>query len=610
MPINDDPFASLPNAAGDSEQDPFASLPNAGEAPQQEQQGWSSMLPATGDNSPFMQAVAAEKGTAVKSFMDKVTIFNHGFETHALGALQMLQPVGFSQQDFTNRKKQIDAEYEQAYKDTPSPVMNMAGTVGGDTVASVPGVIAAMTLGPAKWIGNFLMAGMGSASSGIVDYADSSQERLQKGVTSGLLGAGTYAAGSAISKALASIILPKIGASSFATKLFNPQKAAAEDFASSLKLDAGNDAAKAAASVQAAASKAAAGMTPGEAIGGPSVRALESGIVVDEAAKGAAAASIIQRSNAAKKEIYESIGAMATPKVRAAKDAAFKNMEQEFILPDGQLMKGAPPASTNYIPDFIKNNKVLSDKYDEIANAQVSNISKLPDNSVAKLHKIEESLKNELNAAMPDKTGATANPLKDIKMKEIEEARSIIRSILDQSDEFQKAMAASAKIETNKHLKTLLRTKKTSAGAKGKLSIDQIYDAIIPQKMLQKDFMDSVVKAGGDPKLVKGIVDIAESLRKAPLLQVLKNQPGATPTLTASGQALSGVQKMVADMTLDRYNKALLDLTLSGSKWVDDITKVLQMPKGEVQQTGFLDLIKRAVVITPAVGVSRAMTGE
>jgi hypothetical protein len=563
-----------------------------------------------------MQQAAPEPEQSVpSSFMDKVDIFNRGFERYALGGLQMLNGIPVlgralpTDEQLAAKNAQSEANYQQAYARTPSPVVDFIGRTGGAIAASAPAAMATTTAGPAGLVG---FAGQGAATgamSGIMDYSEDTSDRMMKGAIGGALG-GTVGAAAYGTGALLKSILPNIGASSFVKKFFQPKAAAADDIASAIKTDyAGN--------VPAALddiAKAPAGATPGEALGrGASqvgvLRNQEAAISVSPEAKQAVAENIIPRANEAKKGIYEAIGRMGTPKVKQAKTDAFTAMNDEFITPDGGLVKGQP-VSTNYVPEFIKENPILSSKYDEVANAQSQAYSSLPNNSVAKLHKVEESIKMDLYNAKPNpKTGNIVKPLAPDEQQALIEAKNIIRPVLEQSDEFNKAMAATSSLKKHDYYQELIKTKKADAGAKGSLSLDQVFDTVMPQKMRQQQFIKDVISTGGDPSEIGQLVNIADSLRKAPLWETLKGtKAGGGSAMTAN---MSMVKQFVSNLTMDRYYKAMLDITLSGDKWRPQISQILQAGSGQTQQMEFLGLLQEAAKQLPrgavnAVGVEVA----
>lgn len=563
--------------------------------------------------NPFAAKMApvpmAEQETSVpSSFMDKVDIFNRGFERYALGGLQMLNNVPVlgralpTDEQLAAKNAQSEANYQQAYARTPSPVVDFLGRTGGAITAATPAAMATTTAGPAGLVGAVGQGAATGAMSGLMDYSENTSDRLEKGLIGGAVG-GAFGAAAFGAGQLFQAISPKIGASSFVKKFFQPKAAAVDDIASAIKTDYAGNIPRALDDI----ANAPAGATPGEALGkGASqvgvLRNQEASIPLDASAKQSVSENIIPRVNDAKKGIYEAIGRMGTPKVKQAKSDAFAAMNDEFISPDGSLVKGAP-VSTNYVPEFIKENPILSTKYAEVANAQSKAISSLPDNSVAKLHQVEASIKMDLFNAVPNpKTGIALKALEPDEKMALIEAQRAIRPILEQSDEYSKAMAASSSLEKHNYYQELIKTKKADAGAKGSLSLDQVFDTVIPQKMRQQQFIKAVTDTGGDPTAVRQLVDIADSLRKAPLWETLKGNK-------IGGQGLNGgnvsmIKQFVSDLTMDRYYKAMLDITLSGDKWKPMISEVLKAESEQAQQIGFLSLLKEAVKQSPRGAVN------
>ena len=581
--------------------------------------------PAEKNANPFMELPqqAAEQAPSVpSSFMDKVDIFNRGFERYALGGLQMLNNIPVvgralpTDEQLAAQNAKSEANYRQAYARTPSPVVDTLGQIGGAITASAPAAMATTMAGPMGGLGATLQGAATGGMAGLVDYSENTSDRIAKGVTGtlmgGALGGAFYAGG-----ALMENIIPKIGASSFVKKMLSPKEAAVDDIASAIKNDYAGNIPRALDDI----SRAPVGATPGEAMGRGAgqagvLRRMESGIPVSPESKQVISDSIIPRAEEAKKSIFEAIGRMGTPKVKQTKAEAFAAMADDFISPDGSLVKGAP-ASTNYVPEFVKSNPTLASKYTEVANAKSEAYSSLPNNSVAKLHKVEESIKMDLYNAKPNpRTGAIAKILAPDEQQALIEAKNIIRPVLEQSESFNKAMAATSSLKKHDYYQELLKTKKADAGSNGRLSLDQVFDAVIPQKMRQQQFIKDVISTGGEPETVVKLVDLADSLRKAPLWEVLKGGNKSSAT-TLGGKSLGAVQQIVSNLTLDRYYKAMLEVTLSGDKWKSEIAQVLKASAGQEQQVGFLDLLKKASsklyhssIPAAATSVGRTVAGD
>lgn len=628
----ENPFLSLPKVGGQQEQpqentNPFLSLPKVD--PQVPQQVEQQQQPS--------------QGILGQTFEDKLEIFNRGFERYALGGLQLMSAgvrntvgnlpgVGDAVTRGTEAfdaklQQQNDASqqsYNQAYARTPSPVVDFLGNVGGATVASAPALMATTTAGPASAL---RMVGQGVASgvaAGATDYSESTGERATKAAIGGAVG-GAIPAGLYGSQAVLERFIPGNSISGFIKKFLFPVEAAKQDIAQAVVLDSANNVDDALARVLAAKKSGTGGATPAEMLSTnpkSQIRATEAGIKVGDADKGAVAESIIGRTNQAKQQIYDNIASLNTPEIQAAQTEGFAKMAQDFVAPDGAMLKGAAPESLNYVPDVIKNNTVLSDTLKAVQEANVPGWGDLPANSVAQLHKVKDVIDDQLMKATPNKqTGAIAKAMKLIPEKELKAAKAQLVSVLEQSDGYNEAMAATNLIKRNQYYNEMIDATKAKAGSGGELTLEQLTDAVIPNVLRQKEFVKDVVKAGGDVKQVEKLVEVAESLKGSPLWNVLKG--GAVKDTYSGANKLGIVQQFVSDLTMDRYFKAMLDVTLSGDKWADDIAKVLSAKAGEQQQKGFMGLIfnaarglnaaektTRSALTATSVEAAREMTGQ
>jgi len=598
------PFLSLPKKATQQQ----AGSQQQGAAPSQQQDLHVNNL--TGETVDFNNPWATKEQTTMgQTFNDKLDIFNRGFERYALGGLQKLNNIPIldkvlpSDEQLTQQQVTSEANYQQAYKRTPSPFTSLIGEIGGATIAGAPAVMATTTAGPMTLLN---AVGQGAASgfmSGATDYSDSAKESLYKGFTSGILGAATTAVAGVIGSILREFT-PEIGVSSYIKKLWNPKGAATEDLAHATMLDNANNPTAALSALDDVQKPGVPkNLTPGEAMGaGQSqvgkVRQMEGGIALNEADKLPISQNLIPKVNEVKQKIYNTIDNMTTPETQATKDNAFKAMESQYIGPKGEFLPEAP-ASTNYVPDVIKSNKLLSEKYDEVINSTAPEFSGMPNGSVAQLHKVEQLIKEDLYKSQPNPiTGQITKDLSATQKAELLNAKKQLRPILEQSSAYNEAMVASKKIKTQEYYQELLGKAKPKAGMQGDLTLEQTMDKISPQDLLSNKFLNDVTKTGGDPQQAAELLKVADSLRKAPLWDVLKNSK--TDALKYKGRELGIVQEFIAKMTLNRYYKALLDVTMSGTnKWAPEIANVIKQKAGsEAQHFRFLQLLNKAMKVT------------
>lgn len=638
------PFMSAPdvgqqgNAPQERPANPFMSAPDVGQQVQNQQEepsGMSGMFNAASSFLDPIGSAAANSSGQVNpnsTFMDKVEIMNRGFQRTALGGLQLInrglrETVGRLSPALTEDSRAFDQQlaasnqrgeqrYQEAYARTPSPITSMAGQLGGSIIGTVPATIAGGP-GAAAAVGRGVASG---ALAGLEDYSASDSERLTKTAVGGLAGGALTGAAVGIS-ALGKTLFPSIGVSSFVQKVFSPKKAAIQDIAGNIKADAGNDAAAALAKVNRVRAEGIQGRTPGEAIPGPITRAHELSAVADDIDKAAVAKVATTSQNYGKKEIYKAIANMATPQTKALQKDSFKAMAQEYIDNSGKLTTAAPTiekrsvlgevgGTEKYIPDVIKSNKILSQKYNNVMNAESSAVRNLPDNSVAKLHKIKDAIDADLYNAEPNKAGVIAKVISPDKKNALIEAKSQLTSLLEQSPSYNAAMAATQKIKTQEWYEAAIRGKAVKAGQGGKLSVDELHQALFNSTAQKQKFIKDVAATGGDPEQAQKVLQLSDSLRQSPLMRVMKRMNSGESVVSVYGRDAGMIQNLVSKLTLDKYRKALLDVTLSGDKWADDISKVLSAKEGASQAKKYFELMLKAAG-TGAVGaVSKSVASK
>ena len=603
---SNNPFIGLSPQGGQGYQEDPNVAPQGSQGPSGSSMGQPSDI--TGMLTSFLDPVGAiardPQGAAQSSsgFMDKVEIMNRGFQRVALGGLQLLnrgvrETAGrFSDsinQDSLALDRRIDASnqrgeqrYQDAYARTPSLTADIIGKVGGAVLGTAP--LMGSGGGALATIGRGIAGGV---LGGAEDYSANDNERMGKMAMGGALGGALSGAAVGIS-AVGQSLFPSIGTSSFVKKMFQPKAAAIQDRASDIVTDSGDDVGAALAKVRKVQAEGTMGRTPGEAIPGPVTRSHELSSVADDMDK-AAVSKVAQASqNYGKKEIYSAISQMATPKVKTLQRDSFRAMAEEYIDNSGKLTTAAPTiekrsvlgeigATEQYVPDVIKSNRILTQKYKDVMNAESSAVRSLPENSVAKWHKIKDAIDDDLYKAEPNKAGVIAKEISPDRKNALIEAKTKLTSMLEQSPSYNAAMAATQKMKTQEYYETLVRSKAIKAGQGGKLSVDELHQMLFNTKAQQKKFIRDVAATGGDPEQAQKVLQLSDSLRQSPLARVLKRMNDGESIVAVYGKDVGVIQKFISKLTVDKYRKALLDVTLSGDQWADDIAKVLST-KGEI----------------------------
>ncbi len=184
---------------------PFGDILSQAPAPQQ----------AQGDHAPGTYNYMTGQETGGPSFAeegsmfnDKLDQFNRGFEKYAIGGLQVINgmyratagnlPVIGNiiskdslalDEKLKNYNQESQANYDAAKQRHPAPIISTLGNIGGATLASAPGIMAATTAGPASMLEMVGQGVAGGLTSGLMDQADNNTERTINGISGGLTGA-------------------------------------------------------------------------------------------------------------------------------------------------------------------------------------------------------------------------------------------------------------------------------------------------------------------------------------------------------------------------------------------------------------------------------------
>ncbi len=558
--------------------------------------------PITMDKNPITGDPNMSIDAANATWADKLNIFNRQFGRNAESVLSLISPVG--QEAIQAQHDYKEEEYKKAYQRTPSPIIDFAGK----TASIVPG-IAAMVAGGAPTtlagiVGQSAATGFGA---GLLDWSHtgsiSMKERIDNGISNGLISGAIPVAGKGFSSALHTII-PNLGVSSAVTKILSPKTAAIEDIANDIKVDAGNSSEAALNKLAAEQSKGIRGRTPGEVMGGPVTRAKEAALNATDAEKGTVSEVYNTSQNSAKQQIYDTVDKMAPANIEDKVTSAFDKMKTEFVAPDNSITSvsikgtnalGQAEGSANYIPDVIKNNPTLLKIYqNDIKGSDSKAIRNLPDNSVAQLEELKKIVSNPLYS--PNVNSKTASHIKDWKPSNqaLVEAKKELTDVLKNSNSYNEAMSFSKQKIIKQEYLDQMGTKLPKAGAKGDYSIDDIFGMQFKNQNFADKFVKDVEVTGGDPKAASELLDLADSLRDSPLLKVLKAKPADAGQTYISNNKIGYIQSLVNHFTMNRYRKALLEVTLSGDKWASDVKAVLQGASPQEKQIKLLELLKSA----------------
>jgi hypothetical protein len=414
---------------------------------------------------------------------------------------------------------------------------------------------------------------------------------------------------------VANAAFPGNGVSSVIQKILYPGEAAKTDVAHNVLLDAENSPNAAISNIQKAQASGIEG-SPGELLGGSLgnkslVRGAEGKIALAEENKGPLAKYLVGRTNSAKQDILENIDNMNTPESMALHDGLRAKANSQYIGPNNELLD-APPASTNYVPQVIKDNSVLNKELGNVVDNPAYAGKAL--NSIDQLSEVKSSLGDKLNSDMPNSFGVRAAPLDKGKRDELLYSQNKIKEVLDQSPEYKQATDLWANKMNQEELNKLISRSsiQKGTGSEASVTFDQVYDNLLKNEIKGNIFKDYTVKAGADPELVDKLVATSNALKDSPLWKVYKGTPDAGVDSTAKGRVVGMIQEFANSTILKRYNNALADLAIGGvDKWGPQLTSVLKAT-GTKQQLGFMELLnnvaKRGAVATASTAVAQPLS--
>jgi len=545
------------------------------------------------------------------SFMDGVETFNRQFERMALGIQdKVLQGVGMlpGAEAGATRARNALATYEHmqergaAEAAARSPKSAMAGTVLGAIGTGVafggasPAAAASL---PAKMLAG---AGVG-AGLGYADYADTEGERIKKGIVGGLVG-GAIPAVVGVAKAGYNAL--KSGETSgVIQKMVNPKAAALKDTAyrmGTVVEDSPEALAAAAAPAERLGIKT---LTPGQVSmgtvedgfsktaftgGADQLRAKELSLAGDDVAKRAMMQNEKLSMGKTSKYVNDTIEAMAPENAKGIQKEAFQKLNAEFVTPTGEITSSADEAG---VLNIIKNNPVLADKWKEVKGASSKQIKELPDNSLGQLHAIRASIDYDIKSATSTKLKAADKPLsRDVRMALVE-AKDELDGVLKKSETFTAAMRVTQQIKIKEGYRELLAKAPNPYGTKLP-TFDTVHKTLFGTPEKVQDFLNNVQMTGGNVQQAEDIISVSGQLYKSTLGRVMKRmQTDESGVFKAYGSASGVISKLADKITTSRYSKALTELTLSGSKWQEEIGSVLKA-KGAAQKEGWLNLVFKA----------------
>jgi len=248
-------------------------------------------------------------------------------------------------------------------------------------------------------------------------------------------------------------------------------------------------------------------------------------------------------------------------------------------------------------------NQINKDDIVKTFNGDVTNVSQLPDNSLSKLDYIKQIIDDRLwnDNRVVDSANKLATNTKDALMT----ARNKILDTIDSQygDVYVPARAAAQKVAIqNKYLDLLDKVKNTPGtiittgdSMSGINYLDKTNNLLWGDNNKINQFLTDVKTVGGNTEAADAIVKVANQLAKTNVNKIIASNAGTLPDFLASGSKSSMAQRFILTLTDGRYQKALLDLTTSGDKWVPQIKQeIIKQTTPAAKAKGFMKLIINA----------------
>lgn len=128
----------------------------------------------------------------------------------------------------------------------------------------------------------------------------------------------------------------------------------------------------------------------------------------------------------------------------------------------------------------------------------------------------------------------------------------------------------------------------------------------------QSRFIEAVKRTGGSEYQASDVIQILNQIRQSPLESLLKTKSeGVNVGTSIRGNLMNGsatifsrLSSFVDDLTLGRYNKALVDLTING-KWKPEVAKLMSKPNEQTLLMTFKKILDKVSVAGPGVSARR-----
>lgn len=558
----------------------YAAMYSNSSAPQSPKQAQSTQEPEPSTLSKVGQTM-----------MDSIDGFNRQFSKITEGVLKMGTSAGAAVgvPGFSTLDKAVDQtwqqhqnEYQAAGERSPvaTGIGSVAGMLGSAVAFGGPTTGAAASL-PAK----MLASGASSAGLAAAEYAPDMGTRFERGMSGAVLGAGMTGALS-VAGSLMSALATKPGVSSYITQILNPGKAAEQDLAFNVKaalnskagatLSASQIGSQLDDAVKAADDLGIQNLSPAQAVGGLNSRlaAKEGSMVLDDAEAAVVGQSVGASTGIAKSRLKEAIDNIAPAGTQEVKDKLYAG------LASSQL--------DDSVAANLMQNPEIAKRLELINKSGSSEFRGMPDNSLLKMDKVKDSLDDKL---FNDSYALDVSNKMDPNIRAgLEETRKTLVDTLDSiNPDYAAARQEAQKLILKDRYTEMLNKLPKKDGAEG--SFDAVRDKLFGTPEKEQLFLKNIEMTGGNVEQAQQIIKVADQLYKNVLSKTTRRAgPSDGEYLQAVGGNLGMVQKMVNSIKGDKYQKAVLDLTIGGTQnWVGKVKNILSKEAGKSQE---LELLK------------------
>ena len=551
--------------------------------------------------SPFdnlmPQNVAPQKPVAAPdggSFMDHVTLFNDSFDRAALGGLQMIgrgvkKLTGYSGMD-TAVQKGVDvqkAEVKQAWDNTSTEdgghswsgygasALGMVGSgVAYSNLMAGMGIGVLGKAGDAMKAARPLLSRMGTsaavgATMGMMDTADTEEQRLNKMAIGGVIGGAIPAVVSG-AKALISPL----------DKVLSPVSTALDDKAYQIETqlnaaDGGINPANVSKLMAANTAPKELGMkqlTPGQLLSGEGVSALRKDEINTLSKATDAQRRVMQFTEGAnqtklKGHITDVIKGMSSEETKQTADVLYGQLHTKSLANESVANLSANPLISNTLESLNSSGATLKGSQTTFAS--------LPNNSVAKLDYAKQIIDDKLWNSKHSLD--SANKLSKEVVSGMKNARNQIIDAIDaeHGSLYQPARAAAQKTAIQNNYLDMLNKVKGSSESGGLVDdVNKVHNALFGNSDKQAAFLKDIATTGGNTAQARNIMKVSAMLSNSTVEKVLNKGGQSMADIIASPSGI--IQKALNSLT-GRYDRAMIDLTMN-PKWISEVSGVLTTP--------------------------------